>query len=107
VLGGHAHGRGFIYYDIIHDQYTDFFAPNTEWTDPGDISNMGQVVGTSINDGGSTRKGFTNDCGNGFETFDIRGASWVLPQKVDEEGNIYGHVSGFNNSEVYFIPRPG
>jgi hypothetical protein len=104
VLGGHAAGRGFIY-DVIYDQYTQLLAPNTVWTDLSDINNLGQIVGTSINDDGATRKGFTYDCTNGFETFDIPGSSWTVPQKVDDEGNIYGTVSGIADA-TYFIARP-
>ena len=104
VLGGHARGRGFIY-DLIFDQYTELLAPDTEWTDLGDINNFGQLVGTSINDDGATRKGFTYDCNKGFETFDIPGSSWTIPKQIDDEGNIYGIVSGIENA-TYFIARP-
>jgi len=104
VLGGHAAGRGFIY-DLIYDQYTTVVAPDTEWTDLGDINNSGMIVGTSINNNGSTRKGFTYDCINGFEPFDIPGSSWTVPKKVDDEGNIYGVVSGIADA-TYFIARP-
>lgn len=104
VLGGHAAGRGFIY-DVIYDQYTELVAPNTEWTDLSDINNLGQIVGTSINNDGATRKGFTYDCENGFESFDIPGSSWTVPKKIDDEGNIYGIVSGIPNA-TYFIARP-
>jgi hypothetical protein len=104
VLGGHAAGRGFIY-DVIYDQYTDLVAPNTEWTDLSDINNLGQIIGTSINNDGATRKGFTYDCENGFETFDIPGSSWTVPKKIDDEGNIYGIVNGIANA-AYFIARP-
>lgn len=104
VLGGHARGQGFIY-DIVYDQYTRFVAPNTEWTAVGDINNLGQIVGTSINGEGAIRKGFTYDCSNGFETFDIPSSSWTVPSKIDDEGNIYGSVSGIENAQ-YFIARP-
>ena len=104
VLGGHAHGRGFIY-DVIHDRYTDFVAPNTEWTDVADINNYGQIIGARINDDGATRTGFTYDCQNGFEDFDIPGSSWTIPKKIDDEGNIYGVVSGIADA-TYFIARP-
>ena len=104
VLGGHARGRGFIY-DLIYDQYTELVAPNTEWTDLSDINNLGQIVGTSINNDGATRKGFTYDCENGFETFDIPGSSWTVPKKIDDDGNIYGIVSGITDA-TYFIARP-
>lgn len=104
VLGGHARGRGFIY-DLIYDQYTELVAPNTEWTDLGDMNNLGQIVGTSINDDGATRKGFSYDCENGFEAFDIPGSSWTVPKKIDDDGNIYGIVSGIENA-TYFIARP-
>ena len=43
VLGGHAAGKGFIY-DLIHDQYTPVVAPDTVWTDLGDLNNLGQIV---------------------------------------------------------------
>jgi len=104
ILGGHAQGNGFIY-DLIHDQYTQLNAPSTEWTDLGDINNFGHIVGTSINDGGTTRKGFTYDCQNGFEAFDIPGSSWTVPKKIDNDGNIYGVVSGIAEA-AYFIARP-
>ncbi len=104
VLGGHARGRGFIY-DLIYDQYTELLAPNTEWTDLGGINNLGQIVGTSINDDGATRVGFTYDCAKGFETFDIPGSSWTIPKQIDDQGNIYGVVSGIENAS-YFIARP-
>ena len=104
VLGGHAAGKGFIY-DVIYDQYTPLVAPNTTWTDLGDINNSGQIVGTSINGNGAIRKGFTYDCQNGFEAFDIPGSSWTIPKKIDDEGNIYGIVSGLADA-TYFIARP-
>lgn len=104
VLGGHAAGRGFIY-DVIYDQYTELLAPNTTWTDLSDINNLGQIVGTSINDDGATRKGFTYNCTNGFETFNIPGSSWTVPKKIDDQGNIYGVVSGIADA-AYFIARP-
>ena len=104
VLGGHARGRGFIY-DLIYDQYTELVAPNTEWTDLSDMNNLGQLVGTSINDDGATRKGFIYDCDKGFETFDIPGSSWTVPKKIDDAGNIYGIVSGIADA-TYFIARP-
>ena len=104
VLGGHAAGKGFIY-DLIYDQYTQLAAPNTEWTDISDINNLGQIIGTSINNDGATRKGFTYNCNNGFETFDVPGSSWTVPKKIDDEGNIYGVVSGIAGA-TYFIARP-
>ena len=104
VLGGHAAGRGFIY-DLIHDQYTTLLAPDTEWTDLGDINNSGMIVGTSINNNGATRKGFVYDCINGFRPFDIPGSSWTVPKKIDDQGNIYGVVSGIADAS-YFIARP-
>lgn len=104
VLGGHAAGRGFIY-DVIYDQYIPVVAPATEWTDLGDINNSGKIVGTSINNDGATRKGFTYDCHNSFEVFDIPGSSWTVPKKVDDQGNIYGVVSGIPDAS-YFIARP-
>ncbi len=104
VLGGHARGRGFIY-DVVHDQYTELVAPNTAWTDIGDINNAGRIVGTRINDDGATRKGFVYDCYMGFEEFDVPGSWWTVPQKIDDEGNIYGTVSGIADA-AYFIARP-
>ena len=104
VLGGQASGKGFIY-DVTTDQYTLLDAPNTEWTDAADINNAGQIVGASINDSGAIRKGFTYDCLNGFEAFDIPGSTWTIPKKIDDEGNIYGIVSGIANAN-YFIARP-
>jgi hypothetical protein len=104
VLGGHAAGKGFIY-DLIYDQYTPVVAPDTEWTDLGDINNLGMIVGTSINNDGATRTGFTYDCVNGFQPFDIPGSSWTIPKKVDDEGNVYGVVSGIADA-AYFIARP-
>ena len=104
VLGGHARGRGFIY-DLIHDRYTELVSPNTEWTDLSDINNLGQIVGTSINDDGANRKGFLYDCEKGFETFDIPGSSWTVPKQIDDDGNIYGIVSGIADA-AYFIARP-
>ncbi|MFC1664846.1 hypothetical protein ACFL17_04370 [Pseudomonadota bacterium] len=104
VLGGHAAGRGFIY-DVIYNQYTQLVAPNTVWTDIGDINNLGQIVGTSINDDGASRKGFVYDCQNGFESINVPGSSWTVPKKIDDEGNIYGVVSGIAEA-TYFIARP-
>lgn len=104
VLGGHAAGKGFIY-DIIYDQYTSISAPDTEWTDAADINNAGQIVGARINADGALRTGFIYDCVNGFQPFEIPGASWTVPKKIDDEGNIYGTVSGLG-SEIYFIARP-
>ncbi len=105
VLGGHAAGKGFIY-DVIYDQYTQLVAPDTVWTDLGDINNLGQIVGTSINDGGASRKGFVYDCQSGFQLIDVPGSSWTVPKKIDDEGNIYGIVSGITDA-TYFIARPG
>jgi len=104
VLGGHAAGKGFIY-DMIYDQYTRLVAPNTEWTDLGDINNSGRIVGTGINNDGAMRKGFTYDCNNGFEVFDIPGAAWVIPKKIDDAGVIYGLVNGIPDA-AYFIATP-
>jgi hypothetical protein len=104
VLGGHDAGDGFIY-DVIYDQYTPLVAPNTKWTDLGDINNSGEIIGTSINGDGAIRKGFTYNCLNGFETFDIPGSSWTIPKKIDDDGNIYGIVSGIADA-TYFIARP-
>ena len=104
VLGGHAAGKGFIY-DVIYDQYTQIIAPHTVWTDIGDINNLGQIVGTSINDDGATRKGFVYDCQNDFELIDVPGSNWTVPKKIDDEGNIYGVVSGITDA-AYFIARP-
>lgn len=104
VLGGHAAGNGFIY-DVLYDQYTPVVEPNTQWTDLGDINNSGTIVGTSINGDGAIRKGFTYNCQNGFEPFDIPGSSWTIPKKIDDEGNIYGIVSGIADA-TYFIARP-
>ncbi len=104
VLGGHAAGRGFIY-DVIFDQYTELVAPNTVWTDLNDINNNGQIVGTSINADGAVRKGFVYDCENGFQTIDVPGSSWTVPRKIDDEGNVYGTVSGIAET-TYFIARP-
>lgn len=104
VLGGHDAGKGFIY-DADFDQYTELVAPNTEWTYLSDINNSGQVLGTSINNGGATRKGFVYDCAGGFSTVDVPGSSWTVPVKIDDEGNIYGEVSGIADA-AYFIARP-
>ncbi len=104
VLGGHASGKGFIY-DAEFNQYTQFVAPNTEWTNLSDINNIGQILGTSINNDGATRKGFVYDCANQFTTIDVPGSSWTVPKKIDDEGNIYGAVSGIADA-AYFIARP-
>ena len=61
VLGGHARGRGFLY-DLVFDQYTDFFVPGAEWTAPNDLNNLGRIVGANITANGATRKSFTYDC---------------------------------------------
>ena len=104
VLGGHAAGRGFLY-DLIYDQYTTLTAPNTQWTSMTDISNQGQLVGTSINSDGAVRKGFVYDCDSGFEVIDVPGSSWTLPAKIDDDGVIYGSVSGIADAS-YFIATP-
>jgi hypothetical protein len=104
VLGGHANGKGFIY-DVSFDQYTEVVAPDTEWTDLSDINNLGQIVGTSINNDGATRKGFVYDCANGFEMLDVPGSTWTVPRKIDDSGTVYGLVSGITDA-TYFIARP-
>lgn len=107
VLGGHAAGKGFIY-DVIYDQYTQLIAPNTAWTDLSDINNVGQIIGTSINDDGGSRKGFVYDCRNGFEMIHcskFTDLAWIIPKKIDDNGNIYGMVSGIEEG-AYFIARP-
>lgn len=104
VLGGHANGRGFIY-DIIYDQYTDLMAPDTEWTAVSDINNLGQIVGSSINNDGADRTGFVYGCSSGFETFHIPGSNWTSPNRIDDQGNVYGSVSGIADA-TYFIARP-
>jgi hypothetical protein len=57
------------------------------------------------NDGGYTRQGFIYDCANGYQDFAIPGASWTIPQKIDDEGNIYGYMNGIADAS-YFIARP-
>jgi len=104
VLGGHAAGRGFLY-DVIYDQYTEVVPPNTVWTSLADINNLGQIAGTSINDDGASRKGFVYDCLNGFQSVDVPDSSWTVPAKIDDEGNIYGFVSGIDGAQ-YFIAHP-
>ncbi len=37
--------------------------------------------------------------------FDIPGSSWTVPKKIDDDGNIYGIVTGLGE-EIYFIARP-
>jgi hypothetical protein len=104
-LGGHARGRGF-FYDLIYDQYTDFFVPGAEWTAPNDLNNMGRIVGANITANGATRRGFTYDCENGFEPFDIPASTgWTVPSKIDDQGVIYGSVSGIPGAS-YFIATP-
>jgi hypothetical protein len=95
VLGGHARGRGFLY-DLVFDQYTDFFVPGAEWTAPNDLNNLGRIVGANITANGATRKSFTYDCANGFEPFDIVGSTgWTIPYKIDNQGVIYGWSAEF------------
>jgi hypothetical protein len=91
---------------LIHDIRFNFaLLFNRGWTSVRDINNKGRIVGLAITDNGATRKGFTYDCESGFEIFDIEGAGWVLPEKVDDDGTLYGTVQG-PFEEGYFIARP-
>jgi hypothetical protein len=90
-----ALGIGFLY-NLVFDQYTDFFVPGAEWTAPNDLNNIGRIVGANITANGATRKGFTYDCANGFEPFDIVGSTgWTIPYKIDNQGVIYGWSAEF------------
>ena len=102
TLGGP--GQGFLY-DVIFDQFTEFNAPNTEWTALRSINNFGTIVGVSINNGGADRTGFVYDCATGFQPFHIPGSGWTVPQKIDDQGNIYGYMSGIVDA-MYFVATP-
>jgi hypothetical protein len=78
---------------------------NRGWTSVSDINNKGRIVGLAITENGAVRKGFTYDCESLFKPFDIEGAGWVLPAKVDDDGTLYGTVQG-PFDEGYFIARP-
>jgi hypothetical protein len=98
-----------VLFSFSHSRHTLLFhfAPlcNRGWTSVSDINNKDRIVGLAITDNGATRKGFTYDCESKFELFDIEGAGWVLPQKVDDDGTLYGTVQG-PFEEGYFIAHP-
>ena len=103
LLGGVS--KGFIY-DAIYGQYATIQYPGAAgWSPLLDMNNAGRMIGTYSLDGGYTRSSYTYDCLNGYQDFAIPGATWTIAQQIDDEGNIYGYMTGIADAG-YFIAHP-
>ena len=91
-------------YDLIYKKYTTLSELNSKlgsnWTHLSDMNNHGQVVGTAL------EGGFTYDCENGQSIIDVEGSTWTKPQKIDDDGNVYGKFSHPDMPETYFVATP-
>ena len=87
-------------YDLIYKKFTTLSELNPNWTHLADMNNHGQVVGTSV------AGGFTFDCQNGESIINVEGSTWTKPQRIDDEGKIYGTFSNPEMTETYFIATP-
>lgn len=106
IAAGNYYGSGNTFlYDVMYDEYKTLRAPYAAWVRLADLNNQGQIVGMQSSDGGYTRKGFIYDCANGFQSIQLPGASWTIPVKIDDQGNIYGYMTGIADAG-YFIAHP-
>ncbi|MGD2107582.1 MAG: DUF5011 domain-containing protein [Nitrosopumilaceae archaeon] len=87
-------------YDLIYKKFTTLSELNPSWTHLADMNNHGQVIGTSV------EGGFAYDCQNGESIINIEGSTWTKPQRIDDEGNVYGTFSSPEMTETYFIATP-
>lgn len=87
-------------YDLIYKKYTTLSELDPNWTHLSDMNNQGQVVGTSL------EGGFSYDCQNGESIINVEGSTWTKPQKIDDQGNVYGTFSSPDMEETYFIATP-
>jgi len=92
-------------YDLIYKKYTTLSELNPTWTHLSDMNNYGQVVGTALGETGLTI-GFVFDCQNGQSTIEVPNSAWTRPERIDDQGNVYGKFSSPDLTETYFIARP-
>ena len=92
-------------YDLIYKKYTTLSELNskldTTWTHMSDMNNLGQVVGTD------DEGGFVYDCQDGQSTINVECSTWTKPQKIDDNGIVYGTFYKSGVSETYFMATTG
>jgi len=103
-VGGSS--TSFIY-DIDYNQYTELDNPTGLSATIVDINNIGQIIGSQkIAVDSTSYVPYVYDCVNGFQDFEIPGATSTSVNRIDDTGTIYGRVYGIDADFIYYIARP-